>query len=420
MSRSGPAARPAKVLIVVENLPVPFDRRVWMEACTLRGAGYAVAVICPSGKGYEAPYEEIEGIHVYRHPLPPESNAGLGFVREYLAALWHETRLAWRVRRERGFDVIHACNPPDLIFLVALPFKLLFGTRFVFDQHDVNPELYETKFGRRDLAYRALRLLERLTFGLADSVISTNESYRHIALTRGRKKPEDVFVVRSAPSLKRFAPRPGGERFRAGARHVVGYLGVMGPQEGVDLLLRAARLIVDGGRQDVRFMLIGGGSSLTDLRRLASELGLDSCVEFSGRVPDEELLERLSACDVCVNPDPLSPLNDISSMNKIVEYMALGKPIVQFDLTEGRRSAAGASLYAAPNDPADLAAKLLELLADPARARRMGDLGRARLREELAWEYQVPRLLAAYARALNNTGRAPARATDVQPEGTPS
>ncbi|GMA13835.1 glycosyltransferase family 4 protein [Deinococcus metallilatus] len=408
-SRAAPPGQALKrgVLIVVENLPVPFDRRVWMEATALRDAGYLVSVICPTGKGYEARREMIEDIAVYRHPLPPESNAGLGFVREYLAALWHETRLAWRVRRERGFDVLHACNPPDLIFLVTAPFKLLYGTRFVFDQHDVNPELYLTKFGRRDLPYRALVLAERLTYALADVVISTNESYRKIALTRGHKRPDQVFVVRSAPSLERFRPRPGGERHREGFRYLVGYLGVMGPQEGVDYLLHAVRHMVDRGRRDVKVMLIGGGSSLADLRALAEELGIGAYVEFTGRVPDEELLERLSACDVCVNPDPLNPLNDVSSMNKIVEYMALGKPIVQFDLKEGRASAGEASVYARPNDARALADELLALLDDPERRAAMGDAGLQRMREQLAWEHQVPALRAAYARALGTVRLSP-------------
>ncbi|WP_245872920.1 glycosyltransferase family 4 protein [Deinococcus planocerae] len=398
--RTDPGAFKRRVLIVVENLPVPFDRRVWMEATALRDAGYLVSVICPTGKGYEKRFETIEDIAVYRHSLPPESNAGLGFVREYLAALWHETRLAWRVRRERGFDVIHACNPPDLIFLVAAPFKLLYGTRFIFDQHDVNPELYITKFGRQDLPYRALVLAERLTYLLADAVISTNESYRKIALTRGRKRPGQVFVVRSAPSLERFRPRPGGERHRGGFRYLVGYLGVMGPQEGVDYLLHAVREMVDRGRRDVKVMLIGGGSSLADLKALAGQLGIGEYVEFTGRIPDDELLERLTACDVCVNPDPLNPLNDVSSMNKIVEYMSLGKPIVQFDLKEGRASAGDASVYARPNDAQALADELLALLDDPERRETMGETGLRRMREQLAWEHQVPTLRAAYARAL--------------------
>ncbi len=393
------------MLIIVENLPVPFDRRVWLEATTLKRDGYEVSVICPTGKGFDKAHEEIDGIHIYRHDLPPEQNNKFGFVLEYLAALWHETRLAWRVRRERGFDIIHACNPPDLIFLVAAPFKFLFGTKFLFDQHDVNPELYETKFGRRDIAYKALLLVERLTFALADVVISTNESYRKIALTRGNKREDQVFVVRSAPRLDKFKLRPGGEKHREGFKHVVGYLGVMGPQEGIDYLLRSVKRIVDGvdgkgGRTDIKFMLIGGGSSLEDLKALCAELKLEQYVEFTGRIPDEELLERLTICDVCVNPDPMNPLNNISTMNKIMEYMALGKPIVQFDLIEGRYSAADASLYAKPNDEADFAEKILELLENPNQRERMGQIGMERMKTALSWEHSVPKLLEAYVRAF--------------------
>jgi glycosyltransferase involved in cell wall biosynthesis len=394
-----------KVLIIVENLPVPFDRRVWLEATTLKRDGYEVSVICPTGKGFDKAHEEIDGIHIYRHGLPPEQNNKFGFVLEYLSALWHETRLAWRVRRERGFDIIHACNPPDLIFLVAAPFKFLFGTKFLFDQHDVNPELYETKFGRRDIAYKGLLLVERLTFALADVVISTNESYRKIALTRGNKREDQVFVVRSAPRLDKFKLRPGGEKHRKGFKHVVGYLGVMGPQEGIDYLLRSIKRIVEGtdgkgGRTDIKFMLIGGGSSLEDLKALSRELKLEQYVEFTGRIPDEELLERLTICDVCVNPDPMNPLNNISTMNKIMEYMALGKPIVQFDLIEGRYSAADASLYAKPNDEADFANKILELLENPNQREHMGQIGMERMKTALSWEHSVPKLLEAYIRAF--------------------
>ena len=397
---TGPRGEGKKVLIVVENLPVPFDRRVWMEATTLRDAGYAVSVICITGKGYTAEYEELEGIHIYRHGLPPERNDAAGFLLEYAAALYHETRLAWKIWRRHGFDIIHACNPPDLIFFVAAPFKFLFGTKFLFDQHDVNPELYETKFGRRDFVYNGLKLVERLTFKLADVVISTNESYKRIALERGKKRDDQVFVVRSAPKLDKFNPRPGGEHHKAGFKYMVGYLGVMGPQEGIDHLLRAVKQIVDSGRTDIKFMLVGGGSSLEDLRAYSGELGLEKFVEFTGRIPDEDLLERLTACDICVNPDPMNPLNNISTMNKIMEYMALEKPVVQYDLIEGRFSAGEASIYAKPNDERDLASKILELLGDPERRAVMGKIGFERMKTALSWEHSVPRLLEAYAKAF--------------------
>jgi len=388
-----------KVLIVVENLPVPFDRRVWQEARALKAAGAEVVVICPFGKGFTEAYECIEGIHVYRHPLPVEADRALGYALEYGAALYHEMRLALKVWRRHGFDTLHGCNPPDLIFLVALPFKL-FGKRYVFDHHDINPELYEAKFARRDAFWRLMRLFEWLTFKTADVVISTNESYRQIAIDRGGKRPDDVFVVRSGPDLSRVRHADPNPVYRNGRRHLIGYVGVMGDQEGIDLLLESARHIVkDLGRDDVQFCLAGAGSSLDKLIEEAARLGLADHVTFLGRVPDATLFEMLSTADVCVNPDRVNPMNDKSTMNKILEYMALGKPIVQFEVTEGRVSAGEASLYAKPNDPIDFAAKVLELLADPEARARMGAFGRTRVETQMAWTYEVPKLIAAYRRA---------------------
>ena len=387
-----------KVLIIVENLPVPFDRRVWQEARALKAAGAEVSVISPTGKGFTETYECLEGIHVYRHPLPVEANSAAGYAREYGAALYHQMRLAFKVWRRHGFDTLHGCNPPDLIFLIALPFKLM-GKRYVFDHHDINPELYEAKFDRRDVFWRLMRLFEWLTFKTANVVISTNESYKRIAIERGGKRPDDVFVVRSGPDLSRVRHAEPNAALRKGRRHLVGYVGVMGEQEGIDLLLEAARYIVhDLGRDDVQFCLAGAGPSLESLKADAVRLGVADAVTFMGRVPDAELFEMLSTADVCVNPDRVNPMNDKSTMNKILEYMALGKPIVQFEVTEGRVSAGEASLYAKPNDPKDFAEKVLELLADPAACARMGAFGRHRVETQMAWTYEVPNLIAAYQR----------------------
>jgi glycosyltransferase involved in cell wall biosynthesis len=385
-----------RVLIIVENLPLPFDRRVWNEATTLHAAGYEVSIICPKGRGYEQSYELLEGIHIHRHPLPFEASGGLGYLLEYATALFWEMLLAVRVASTRGFDVIHACNPPDLIFLVALPFKL-FGKRFLFDHHDINPELYEAKFARRDLFYRLLRAFERWTFRVADVSIATNESYRQIAIERGGKSPDRVFVVRSGPSIDKMRIMPAVERWRFGKRYLVAYVGVMGQQEGIDLLLHAVRhVVVAKGRRDVHFTLVGGGTELAKVQALTSELELDDFVTFTGRVSDEVLLEVLNTADVCVNPDVVNEMNDKSTMNKIMEYMAVGKPIVQFELKEGRVSAGEASLYARPNDTLDLAERMLELLDDPERRAKMGQFGRARVESDLSWERQVPVLLRAY------------------------
>jgi glycosyltransferase involved in cell wall biosynthesis len=385
-----------RVLIIVENLPCPFDRRVWQEARTLAAAGYLVSIICPKGKGYEKSFEEIDGIAIYRHVQPFEGNGALGYLAEYSWALLAEFALSLRVLMERGFDAIHACNPPDTLFLIGGFYKL-FGKKFLFDHHDINPELYEAKFRRRDLFYRLMLWLERLTFQTADVCVATNESYRRIAIERGSRAPAKVFVVRSGPDLRRLRVLPPTPALKNGRRYLVGYVGVMGRQEGIDGLLASVQHIVQVmQRTDIQFGLVGGGTELAAMRKLAEQLGVADYVTFTGRVPDDELLAMLNTADVCVNPDVANDMNDKSTMNKIMEYMALGKPIVQFDLTEGRVSAQDASLYARRNDPIDLARQLVALLDDAELRRRMGAAGLERVKTELAWEHEVPRLLAAY------------------------
>jgi glycosyltransferase involved in cell wall biosynthesis len=394
-----------RVLIIVENLPCPFDRRVWQEALALRAHGHAVSIICPKGRGFDKGYEVLEGVHIYRHPLPVEANSALGYGLEYASSLLMEFALAIRIAFTRGFDVIHACNPPDTIFLIGRFFKV-FGKRFIFDHHDINPELYEAKFGRRDVWYRLLCRLERWTFATADVSIATNESYRRIAIERGHMDPARVFVVRSGADLTRVRALPPRAELRRGKAHLVGYVGVIGKQEGLDLLLEAVAYMRQSlRRNDVHFVIVGDGTELAAVRQLARELALEDCVEFTGRIPDAALWETMSTADVCVNPDRANEMNDKSTMNKILEYMALGKPIVQFDLTEGRFSAGEASLYARPNDVADFAVKLCELLDDPERRTTMGAIGRQRVEGGLAWHHQVPQLLRAYATAMKS-GRA--------------
>ncbi|MBC8006871.1 MAG: glycosyltransferase family 4 protein [Prolixibacteraceae bacterium] len=389
--------KPKRVLILVENLPSPFDRRVWQEANSLRDAGYGVSIICPTGKGCEKKFESINGIDIWRYDLPAEGEGARGYALEYSAALFWTFVLAWRVLFTRGFDVVHACNPPDLFFLIGGFFKL-FGKKFVFDHHDINPELYEAKFGRRDFFYRLILKLERWTFRTADVSIATNESYKRIAIERGGMSPARVFVVRSGPSLERMKIGPPDESLKHGRRHLVGYVGVMGKQEGIEYLLRAVHHIVFAlGRKDVHFGLVGGGTSLAAMQELAIELGIAEFVTFTGRVPDQQMLAMLNTATLCVNPDVANEMNDKSTMNKIMEYMALGKPIVQFDLTEARFSAQGASLYAKRNDAPDLAGKIVDLLDDPMRCNEMGKAGRARVENDLEWRHEVPKLLDAYA-----------------------
>jgi glycosyltransferase involved in cell wall biosynthesis len=394
-----------RVLIIVENLPCPFDRRVWQEAITLRDAGYGVAIIGPTGKGCEARHERLDGIDIYRHPLPPEASGALGYAREYASALAWEFFLAFRVLRRHGFDAIHACNPPDLIFLVGGFFKLVFGKRFVFDHHDINPELYEAKFGRRDLFYRLMLWMERRSFRAADISIATNESYRRIALERGGMDADKVFVVRSGPKLDRLKIVPPDASLKRGRRFLVGYVGVMGQQEGIHYLMHAAARIVHTlGRSDVHFGLVGSGTSLPAMQALARKLDIEDYVTFTGRVADAQMLAMLNTADVCVNPDVANDMNDKSTMNKVMEYMALGKPIVQFDLTEGRFSAREASLYAKRNDADDFADCIVALLDDPERRARMGEYGRRRILHELEWKYEAPKLLAAYEALFAEAG----------------
>lgn len=396
------AGKLKRILILVENLPSPFDRRVWQEATTLHANGYEVSIICPTGKGHEKKYEIINNIHIYRYDLPIEAKGKKGYLLEYLFAIFHTFRLSWKVQLTRGFDVIQACNPPDLLFLIGAFFKIFFRKKFVFDHHDINPELYEAKFGRRDIFYKLLLLFERWTFKTADVSIATNESYKRIAIERGGMSPDKVHVVRSGPQLERLRTLAPRNELKQGRQYLVGYVGVMGAQEGIDYLLQAARIIIhDIGRLDVHFGLVGGGTSLDEMKQMAVDLGITNFVTFTGRVPDQELLQMLNTSDVCVNPDVANEMNDKSTMNKIMEYMALGKPIVQFDLTEGRVSAQEASLYAKKNDPTDMALQIVALLDDPERRKSMGEFGRKRVINELEWQYEVPKLLAAYDEIFN-------------------
>jgi glycosyltransferase involved in cell wall biosynthesis len=395
------------VLHLSENLPLPFDRRVWMELNALKAGGYEVSAICPMGEGWNAAYEVLDGIHVWRYPPPPPTRGALSYVWEFLYC-W--TRTAWlslRVHARRPFDILHAANPPDTFWALALLYKP-FGKRFVFDHHDLCPELYVARFGEErsgDFLHRALLALERAQFATADLVISTNESYRQVAIRRGHVPADRVVVVRSGPSRERFATvRPVDPELKRGRPYLVAYLGVMAPQDGVDHLLRAAaHLKRTRAPGDVAYTLIGAGDSFDDLRALSHELGLDDDVQFTGRIPDADVERILATADVCVCPDPRNPLNDVSTMNKILEYMACGRPIVAYDLREHRYSAAEGALYAEPNREEDLAACVSELLDDPARRAKMGAYNRERFLNQMAWEYSAGELLKAYGRLCGTT-----------------
>ncbi len=385
-----------KTLIIVENLPVPFDTRVWQEANALTENGYKVSIICPKGKGFEADYEIINNISIYRHNMPKEGNGAVGYIIEYAAALFWEFYLSFKILLKEGFDVIHACNPPDNIVLIGAFYKL-FGKKFIFDHHDINPELYIAKFGKKDFFYYLLLFFERLTFMFADISLATNESYKEIAINRGKMNPEKVYVVRSGPKLDRLKILPPDETIKKDKKFMVGYVGVIGQQEGIDYLIEAARFIKeDLNRNDIFWGIVGGGPYLEEIKLKAKEKNLDDIIEFTGRVSDEILLKYLNTADICVNPDEYNEMNDLSTMNKVLEYMALGKPQVQFDLKEGKYSAAEASLYAEKNNAKDLAEKILYLLDNPDKREQMSKIGKERIENELNWDKTKLNLIKAY------------------------
>jgi len=387
-----------RVLILVENLSVPFDRRVWLEARAMREAGFVVSIICPRFKN-ENPFEIIEGVNIHRYSSPPSTKSVLSFVLEFSYCLIMSFVLSLWVFFRYGFDYIHACNPPDTFFVIGLFYKV-FGVKFVFDQHDLCPEVYLAKFGedRKDLLYRALLLLEYLTYKTADRVIATNKSYEAIAVSRGRVRPDRAFIVRTGPDLSRLKKTEPDNGLKLDKRFLVLYLGVMAPQDGVDYFLLAIDIIINKfKRNDILFSLIGSGDSIEDLKKLKYILGLDGSVIFTGRVSDEKLVKYLSTSDVCIAPDPKNALNDKSTMNKILEYMAMAKPIVCFDLKEARYSAGPSALYAEPNNVYDFAARIIELLDNEGLRKNMGAAGYERLKGELSWAYNKKRLIDVYS-----------------------
>lgn len=396
-----PAAK-TRVLIIVENLPVPLDRRVWQEACALRDAGHSVTVICPQMRGYTQAEEVLDGIQIYRHWITEEARGIKGFLGEYASALWGELVCAFKAWRRTGFDVIHLCNPPDLLFLVALPFKLFAGVKVIFDVHDLWPEMFEAKFGKRGVLYWCVRLAERWTLALADVVMATNQSVLAAVKERGHKRDEDMFVVRTAPN-KLNTSLPEEPALRKGRKHLVGYIGVMGNADGVDYLVKAAEHMVKARkRDDVQFLLMGSGPEHEELLQLRNRLGLEDHVDMPGRVTNEFLFSALKTMDVGVACDPINDYNDHCTMNKTLEYMAFAKPQVMFGTREGRYSAGDAARYVMENSAEELGDAILEMLDHPAERQRLGEIGYQRLSTELSWERSVEQLLAAYHRALHH------------------
>jgi glycosyltransferase involved in cell wall biosynthesis len=391
--------RTRHVCIVVQNLPVPFDRRVWLECRALRDHGYEVSVVCPKGNG-DPSYQVLDGVHLFKYRAFPPITRQAMFVAEYVYSTLATLLNLARVWKRWPFGIVQVCNPPDVLWAAVLPFKLLFRVKMVFDQHDLCPELYQSRFSRPSSAiHRALLLTERITYALSEHVIATNGSYRRVALRRGRKREADVTVVRTGPDPDRMCRGEAFPSLRRGHRHLLAYLGVMGPQDGVDLALRAMHHIVhDRGRSDVALTLIGDGDAAKDLRRLAAELRLHGHVEFTGRAPDALVARILSTADIGLSPDPKNPLNDVSTMNKTMEYMAFDLPVVAFDLVETRVSAGEGAVYAEPNLVEHYAAAILDLLEDEIRRKNMGAAGRRRVEDFLAWRHQIPQYIEVYDR----------------------
>jgi glycosyltransferase involved in cell wall biosynthesis len=395
----GPAepADRGRVLIIVQNLPVPFDRRVWLECLTLREAGYRVAVVCPKATN-DPSYSVLNGVELYKYRPYYSNGSKASFVVEYVYSFLTTLRLVIKASRTGRLLAIQSCNPPDIFWPIGLLYRLLFGTDFIFDHHDLCPETYESRFpdGSKGL-HRALRLLERCTVRSATHVISTNESYRSVVRDRHGIDAERITVVRTGPDPNRLKPIDPDPGLRRGRPHLAAYIGVMGPQDGVNLVLEMADFIINVlKRTDISFTLIGSGDCFEELVQQRDRLGLEDFVEFTGRIPDEAVAAILSTADVGISPDPKNPLNDLSTMNKTMEYMAFGLPVVAFDLRETRVSAADAGAYALPNDVEELSRLLLELLDDQPRRATMGKLGRRRVEQELAWTHQAPRYLQVF------------------------
>jgi glycosyltransferase involved in cell wall biosynthesis len=399
-------ARPARVLILVENNSVPSDRRVWNISTALVDAGYEVVVVCPQGREGERALSELrDGVRIERYPLRPSRGGVVGYAREYGSALWQTWRLVRHLASAQPFDIVHACNPPDFLLFAAWPARRG-GARLVFDHHDLSPELFLTRFGRgHRWLYRFTLALERACFATADVVLATNESYRQIACMRGHKRPEEVFVVRNGPDLRRFRPVAADPALKRDRRLLIGYVGMMAPQDGVDHALRALALL-DQRRQDWHAIFAGDGEARPELIGLAGELGIDDRVEFVGWLDDKQIARLLCTCDVCLAPEPHSPLNDVSTMIKIAEYMAMSRPVVAYDLRESRFAAGDAALYANQDDEASFATCIETLLADPARREAMGRRGRERVERELSWEHSERNLKSAYDSALAGGARA--------------
>ena len=386
---SGAAMRqgkPRRVLLVVENLPVPYDRRVWQEALALKAAGFEVSVISPASIRYPKLSEVLEGIQVYRYPMLVEGKGYLGLFAEYIWSFICIFTLSAYVDTRIGFDAIMIANPPDIFFPIVWIYRLL-GRKTVFDHHDLVPELFATKFHvKRSIVLSFFYFAERMMFKSVHKVISTNESYKAVAMRRGRRASEDVVVVRNAPDPARFCIRAPEAPLRKGARFLVAFLGEIGQQDGVDVLIRAIKTIKGAlGPDAIHCVLMGAGPHFEHIVAYARAEGVAEHITFTGRADNEMISRVLSTADIAVDPCPGSSHSDLSTATKIMEYMFFSLPIVAFDLLETHRSGADAVCYARVDDEAHFAQRIIELLRDEAGRRALGSAARMRLDTALSW-----------------------------------
>jgi len=390
-----------KVLIIVENLPVPLDRRVWQESLALKEAGYDVTVVCPQMRGYDLSEEQLEGVKIYRHPIAKEASGILGFLIEYTSALWGETLCVYKVWKNGGFDIIHLCNPPDILFLVALPYKLFFGVRIIFDVHDLWPEMFEAKFSRRNPLIWAVLIAEKFTVKISDIIIATNKSVKSIIKNRHNKDDDSIFIVRTSPHNidKEIESVP---KRRNGKKYLVGYIGVMGDSDGLQYLLEAIKYIIyKYDRKDIQFSLMGTGPQFENLNKIIKDYSIEEYVEMPGRVLDQYLFETLVTMDLGVGCDPINKYNDHCTMNKTLEYMAFGKPQVMFAIKEGKVSAAGAAVYVDENCPKKLAQAIVTTLDNASLRDKMSEIALKRINGKLSWKESKKSLLNAYQKCAS-------------------
>ncbi len=400
-----------RVLVLVQNLPLPRDRRVWLECRALRDAGFEVSAITPMAEGDQS-YELLDGIHLYKYPPPREAKGVVGFAWEFLYCLIQTYRLMRRVYQDRGgLEAIQACNPPDTFWILALLFKRK-GVRFVYDQHDLCPEVYLSRFPKPSpILHKLLLVLERMTYRTADRVISTNNSYREIAATRGKVALHNLTVVRSGPDDTTMRRGNVDPLLRDDCSYLCTYVGLINPQDGVEDLVRIADYVVhDLGRTDIKFALLGSGDCLVQVRGLITSLGLEANVIAPGWADDAAMVRFLSSSDVGLCPDMPSPLNNVSTMNKTLEYMAFGLPVVSYDLRETRVSAAEAAFYAPEATIESFAATLVSALADESARILAGEIGRQRIDSVLAWRHQQPNYVGVYQELVGEK-RQPLRGT---------